>query len=84
MGVDVVLDEEGKVTEIIIIVEDESSANTIFEVINGIDMGSGCSGGVLCRKRNAYVEGNTPSCASISFLSTTLILLSFILLNHFF
>ena len=84
VSVDVVLDEEGKVAEIIIIVEDESSANTIVEVINGIDTGTGCSGGVLCSKRNAYVEGNTPSCASISFLSTTLLLLSFILLNHFF
>ena len=80
--VDVVWNEEGQVTGIIIIVEDESTATTIVGIINDLDTGTGCVSGVLCRKTNAYVDGENLSDAHISFASTSL-LLSFILINHF-
>ena len=83
VGVDVVWNDDGQVVEIIIIVKDGNAATTIVDVINGIDTGSRCAAGVLCRKTSAYVEGETYSGAHKSFVSTTLILLSFILINHF-
>ena len=83
VGVDVVRNEEGQVIGVIIIVEDENTANTIVDIINGMDTGTGCAAGVLCRKTNAYVEGENLSDAHISFVSTTLLLLSFFLINHF-
>ena len=84
VGVDVVRNGEGQVTEIIIIVKDENTATTIVDIINGLDTGTGCTAGVLCLKTNAYVEGETLSDAHISFASTTLLLLlSFFLINHF-
>ena len=85
VGVDVVRDEEGQVIGIIIIVEDENAANTIVDIINDLDTGTGCGAGVLCRKTRAYVDGENLSLsgAHISFSSTTLLLISFILINYF-
>ena len=83
VGVDVVRNEEGQVIGIIIIVEDENTANTIVDIINGMDTGTGCAAGVLCCMTNAYVERKNLSDAHTSFASTTLLLLSFFLVNHF-
>ena len=82
--VDVVRNDDGQVIEIIIIVDDENTATTIVGVINGIDTGTGCGAGILCRRTNAYVEGGMNSDASISSVSATLLFASFILFSHLF
>ena len=84
VGVDVIRNGEGQVTEIIIIVEDENTATTIVGIINDMDTGTGCVVGVLCRKTRAYVDGDALSLSDshLSFVSTTFLLLFFII-NHF-
>ena len=83
VGAEVVRNGEGQVTEIIIAVKDKNTADTVVDIINGMDTGTGCAAGVLCFKKNAYVEGENLSDAHISFVSTILLLLSFVLVNHF-
>ena len=82
VGTDLVRNSKGQVTKVIIVVIDENTANTIVGVINGLDTGTGCNVGVFCLRTNVYVEGDNISDAHISFVSTTLLLLSFILINH--
>ena len=75
--VDVVRNDDGKVTIIAITVVDEETAITIVDTINSIDTGDGCDVGVLCRRKRAYVgvETLSLSCSHLSFVS----LFSFIL-----
>ena len=85
VGVDVVLDDDGQVTGIIVIVENESAATTIVEAINGMETGTGCVGGVLCRAKRAFVDTEplSLSLASFSFAQPVFFLLSFLYIFHF-
>lgn len=79
--VDVVLDDDGKVIEIIVVVDDDNAAITIVDAINGMDTGTGCVGGVLCRKKRVYVEGETMSLSGsfVTHLSSLFIPFFFVL-----
>ena len=63
---DIVVNEEGKVIRIDVIVSSSAAAISITETVNGIDKGSNCASGVLCRSRRAYVSGEALSFSSAS------------------
>ena len=66
--VDVVRNDDGRVTGITITVIDEETATTIVDKINSIDTGSDCGAGVLCRRKRAYIEVEI-SCGHFPFVS---------------
>ena len=72
---DIVVNEEGKVIRIDVIVSDSAAAISIAETVNGIDKGSNCVSGVLCRSKRAYVSGDALSFSSVSRHSLFCILL---------
>lgn len=55
--IEIVQNDDGEVTTIIVIVKDEQIAHEIVGVINGLENGNGCTAGVLCRKTNAFIYG---------------------------
>ena len=80
--VDVVRNDDGQVTEITVIVRDEETASTIVDTINSIDTGSGCGVGVLCRRKQAFIEVET-SCGHLPFVSLFAFLIA-IFMHHLF
>ena len=55
--VGVEIDENGKVINIVIIVDDEETAKIVVEAINGIDKGGECEYGVLCKVEKVRIDG---------------------------
>ena len=60
--IDVVADEDGRVTQIIVAVDgDETVARTVSDAVNDLDKSARCKAGVLCRSRFARLETDTLS-----------------------
>ena len=83
ISVDIVQDGNGEITGITIVVKGEQAGNTLVDAINAIDTGNGCTAGVLCRRKRAYMEGEALSlsgCSTffISTLAVALILFLFV------
>ena len=78
--IDVVRDDDGKVTEITIIVHEKIAADVV-DNINSIDTGSNCDAGVFCRRREAYIEVGPQSMSTTQFLwfpTLTFLLITFV------
>lgn len=85
IGVDVVYDENGKVTQVTVIVDGEESARDVVDAVEVIDKGEGCGAGILCRRGRVFVEGDEldMSCSPLFPLSITIFALMVLLsLSH--
>ena len=67
MTVDVVRNDKGQVTEITLIV-DEAIAAEVVDSINSVDTSNNCEAGVLCRRKQAYMDGGAQSVSANHFL----------------
>ena len=74
IDVDVVYDDDGKVTQVTVVVVGEESARDVVNAVEILDKGDGCGVGVLCRRGRVFVEGEKldVSGSPLFFLSTTL------------
>lgn len=67
LTVDVIVDEDGRVTQIIVAVDGgETVARVVSDAVNDIDKGAGCQAGVLCRSRYARLETDTLSFSGVN------------------
>jgi len=53
--VSVEINEKGEVVRVLLYVDNDAAANTIVDMINGLDRDSSCNAGILCVTRRAYI-----------------------------
>lgn len=84
IGVDVVRDDDGKVTKVTVIVSGEEAAQEVVNAVEAIEKGEGCGAGVLCRRGRVYVEGEELDTSGCMFLDTPKTVFGFAMVILFF
>ena len=84
ISVDIVYDDDRKVTQVTVIVDNEESARDVVNAVDILDKGEGCGAGVLCRRGRVYVEGEELDVSGSSLFSLSITVLALTLTNVLF